>query len=76
MVEWAEVIGLASVHYLLRMELKINKQDFERLVSALVIASESETNANKKRLYTLTRKKIVRQNEIFCKKDKKRIRGI
>lgn len=46
---------------LLRMKLRINKQDFERLVSALVIASESETNANKKRLYTLTRKKLKRQ---------------
>lgn len=67
---------MASVHYLLRMELKINKQDFERLVSALVIASESETNANKKRLYTLTRKKLSRQNEVFLKKSQKRTRGI
>lgn len=61
---------------LLRMELRINKQDYERLVSALVIASESETNANKKRLYTLTRKKLNRQNEVFLKKSKKRTRGI
>jgi hypothetical protein len=61
---------------LLRMELRINKQDFDRLVSALVIASESETNANKKRLYTLTRKKLSRQNEVFLKKSQKRTRGI
>lgn len=43
------------------MVLKINKSDFERIVQALVLASKSETNANKSDKYTLTRKKIKRQ---------------
>ena len=72
----AVVIYLTAVLNLLGMVLKINKADYERLIVALESASESESNANKKRLLNLTRKKIVRQNEILCKKDKKRIRGI
>ena len=59
-----------------RMVLKINKSDFERLIGALDVARESETNANKKRLLNLTRKKISRQNEIFFKKSQKRIRRV
>lgn len=46
-----------------RMVLRINKADFERLICALEVAKESETNANKKRLFILTRKKIKRQNK-------------
>jgi hypothetical protein len=44
-----------------RMELRINKVDFTRLIDALMIAAESESNANRKRYYNLTRKKLNRQ---------------
>ena len=67
---------MTSVHYLKRMVLKINKSDYERLIGALEVAKESETNANRKRLYNLTKKKITRQNEIFCKKSKNTSRSI
>lgn len=59
-----------------RMVLKINKSDYERMVCALEVARDSETNANKKRLYNLTRKKLNRQNEVFLKKNKDLIRSI
>jgi hypothetical protein len=58
------------------MILKINKSDYERLVGALEVARNIESDANRKRQYNLTRKKINRQYEILCKKDKKRIRRV
>lgn len=58
------------------MVLKINKGDYERLIGALEVAKESEANANRKRLISLTKKKITRQHEILFKKSKKRTRGI
>lgn len=68
-------IGFRSL-ILKRMVLKINKSDFERLIGALEVARDSETNANKKRLFNLTRKKISRQHEIFLKKSKKPVRRV
>lgn len=56
------------------MVLKINKADFERIIEALVIANVEETNARKKDMFNLTRKKLNRQNEILRKKDSKRVR--
>lgn len=49
---------------LLVMILRINKSDYGKIIDALLIASELESDANKKRLFNLTRKKISRQNEI------------
>lgn len=43
------------------MVLKINKSDYERLIGALEVAKDLETNANRKRLYNLTKKKVIRQ---------------
>lgn len=43
------------------MVLKINKSDYERLIGALEVAKDLETNANRKRLYNLTKKKVTRQ---------------
>ena len=68
-------VGFRSL-ILKRMVLKINKSDYERLIGALEVARESETDANKKRLYNLTRKKLARQHEIFLKKNKKPIRSV
>lgn len=59
-----------------RMVLKINKSDYERLIGALEVAKDLETNANKKRYYNLTRKKITRQHEVFQQKNQKRTRRI
>ena len=59
-----------------RMELRINKVDFTRLIDALMIAAENESNANKKRYYNLARKKLNRQYEIFFKKNQTRPRGV
>ena len=56
--------------------MKINKADFGRLIDALMIAAENESNANKKRYYNLARKKLNRQYEIFFKKNQKRPRGV
>jgi hypothetical protein len=67
---------LTSAYYVRRMILKINKGDYERLIGALEVAKESETNANKRRLLNLTKKKIGRQNEIFLKKNQKRTRRV
>lgn len=44
-----------------RMVLKINKSDYERLIGALEVAKDIEANANRKRLISLTKKKIARQ---------------
>lgn len=52
---------MASVHYSKAMVLKINKSDYERLIGALEVAKDLETNANRKRLYNLTKKKVTRQ---------------
>ena len=68
-------VGFRSL-ILKRMVLKINKSDYERLIGALEVARKSETDANKKRLYNLTRKKLNRQNEILLKKNKKPIRRV
>lgn len=58
------------------MELRINKVDFTRLIDALMIAAESESNANRKRYYNLTRKKLNRQHEVFQQKNQKRTRRV
>lgn len=68
-------VGFRSL-ILKRMVLKINKSDFERLIGALEVARDSETNVNKKRLFNLTRKKLNRQNEVFLKKSKKPVRRV
>lgn len=67
---------MATVHNFKGMVIKINKADFERIIEALVIANVEETNARKKDMFNLTRKKINRQNEVFRKKDSKRVRGV
>lgn len=58
------------------MILKINKSDYGEIVQALMIASATESDANKRRKYNLTRKKISRQNEILLKKNKDRRRNV
>lgn len=58
------------------MVLKINKSDYERLIGALEVAKDIEANANRKRLISLTKKKIARQHEVFFKKNQKRTRGV
>ena len=58
------------------MVLKINKSDYERLIGALEVAKDLETNANRKRYYNLTRKKIARQYEVFQQKNQKRTRRV
>ena len=59
-----------------RMVLKINKSDYERLIGALEVAKDLEANANRKRYYNLTRKKITRQYEVFQQKNQKRTRRV
>lgn len=59
-----------------RMVLKINKSDYERLIGALEVAKDIEANANRKRYYNLTRKKIARQYEVFQQKNQKRTRRV
>ena len=68
--------GWSPLTIVKRMVLKINKADFGRLIDALMIAAENESNANKKRYYNLARKKLNRQYEIFFKKNQKRTRGV
>ena len=67
---------MATVHNFKGMVLKINKADFERIIEALVIANVEETNARKKDMFNLTRKKINRQNEVFQQKNQKRTRRV
>ena len=45
------------------MVLRINKADYERIIEALVVASKSETNTNRKDKFSLTRKKLKRQSK-------------
>ena len=59
-----------------RMVLKINKSDYERLIGALEVVKDLEANANRKRYYNLTRKKITRQYEVFQQKNQKRTRRV
>lgn len=75
MMNGGHSVGFRSL-ILKRMVLKINKSDYERLIGALEVARESETNANKKRLFNLTRKKLARQHEILLKKNQKRTRRV
>lgn len=75
MMSGSHSVGFRSL-ILKRMVLKINKSDFDRLIGALEVARDSETNVNKKRLYNLTRKKLNRQNEVFLKKSKKPVRRV
>lgn len=60
------------------MILRINQADYGKIIQALIIASDSESNANVKRKYNIARKKLARQHEkeILRKNSNKPVRKV